>query len=72
MDKSDEELLAKFKEQRAKQYARQYKYNANAYDRLSIFVPKGFKSDIEAHAREQGFKSINSYINDLINKDMQL
>lgn len=40
------------------------------YDRLNIQVPKGKKNIIEAHWRERGYKSLNAYVNDLINRDM--
>lgn len=42
------------------------------YDRLNIQVPKGKKSSIEKHWREKGYKSLNAYVNDLINHDMGL
>lgn len=71
MDKNDEELLSKFKEQRAKQYARQADYAAKAYDRLICIVPKGKKAEIEAYAKQRGYKSTNAYITALIDKDMQ-
>ena len=40
------------------------------YDRLNIQVPKGQKAVIEEHWRAKGYKSLNSYVNDLIKKDM--
>lgn len=40
------------------------------YDRLNIQVPKGQKSTIEEHWKSRGYKSLNSYVNDLITKDM--
>lgn len=40
------------------------------YDRLNIQVPKGRKAIIETRWKEKGYKSLNSYINDLINKDI--
>lgn len=46
------------------------KYNAKAYDRIEIKVKKGQKEIIQKHADEQG-KSLNSYIVDLIESDMQ-
>jgi len=45
-------------------------YNKTAYDRLNIQVPKGQKAIIEKHWRAKGDKSLNSYVNDLIAKDM--
>lgn len=55
------------------------KFNATAYkndfimrsyDRINLTVPKGQKDIIKAHAEKQG-KSVNAYINDLIEKDMK-
>lgn len=45
-------------------------YNKQTYDRLNIQVPKGQKAVIEEHWRSKGYKSLNAYVNDLINKDM--
>ena len=47
------------------------RYNAKAYDRIAIVVPKGLKRVIEAHAQEKG-KSINGLVNTLLMKDMNL
>ena len=41
------------------------------YDRLNIQVPKGKKAVIEVHWKAKGYKSLNAYINDLIDKDME-
>lgn len=41
------------------------------YDRLNIQVPKGQKAVIEAHWKSRGYKSLNSYVNDLIARDME-
>lgn len=43
---------------------------AQAYDRINLTVPKGDKERIKAYAEAQG-KSVNGYINDLIEKDMK-
>lgn len=40
------------------------------YDRLNIQVVKGQKAVIEAHWKAKGYKSLNSYVNDLIEADM--
>lgn len=40
------------------------------YDRLNIQVPKGKKIEIETHWKSKGYKSLNAYVNDLINRDM--
>lgn len=71
MDKNDEELLNKLKEQRAKQYARQAEFVKDKYDRVIITMPKGKKNIIDNYVKEHNYKSINSYINTLIDKDMQ-
>lgn len=42
------------------------------YDRCIFNVPKGKKKAIEEHYKAKGYKSLNSYINDLINADMNL
>ena len=46
------------------------KYNAKAYDRLTISIKKGKKEVIQAHAKEQG-KSLNGYINEAIDNQME-
>lgn len=46
-------------------------FNKEAYDRASINFPKGEKATIEKHWRAKGYKSLNAYINDLIQKDME-
>lgn len=46
------------------------KFNAENYDRLHVSVPKGQREVIREHAKKQG-KSLNSYICDLIERDMQ-
>lgn len=40
------------------------------YDRLNIQVPKGQKAVIEGHWRSLGYKLLNSYVNEVIQKDM--
>ena len=42
-----------------------------SYDRASINFPKGQKAIIEVHWKAKGYKSLNSYINDLIQADME-
>lgn len=46
------------------------KYAAKTYDRLSVVVPKGQKLEIQSYASAQGL-SLNSYVVNLIEKDMQ-
>lgn len=37
------------------------KYNAKAYDRIGLMVPKGKKDTINAHAESQG-ESVNAFV----------
>ena len=46
------------------------KWNAKAYDRISLVVEKGRKEIIKAHAEAKG-ESVNGYINRLIDEDMK-
>lgn len=46
------------------------KYNAKAYDRINIAVPKGQKEDIKAHADSRG-ESVNRFIGRAINETMK-
>ena len=41
------------------------KYNAKAYDQLTIVIPKGRKENVKAAAESQG-KSVNELVNDLL------
>lgn len=45
-------------------------FNKEAYDRVSIMFPRGKKTIIESHWKALGYKSLNSYVNDLIDKNM--
>lgn len=47
------------------------RYNAKAYDRVGLMLPKGRKSTVEAHVSGNG-ESINGYVNRLIREDMGL
>lgn len=47
------------------------KYNATAYDRLNIVIPKGQKQAVEAHAASKG-ESVNGLVNALLRADMGL
>ena len=47
------------------------RYNAKAYDRIPVVVPKGEKAIIEAHAKEHGDKSTNAFIKRAIDETMQ-
>lgn len=43
------------------------KYNAKAYDRINIAVPKGRRAEIQAVAEARG-QSVNGFINELIDE----
>ncbi|MDE5582275.1 MAG: antitoxin [Ruminococcus sp.] len=45
------------------------KYNAKAYDRVSLMLPKGQKEIVRQYAENKGL-SLNGYINKLISDDM--
>ncbi|MDE6666178.1 MAG: hypothetical protein K2K14_08360 [Ruminococcus sp.] len=45
------------------------KYNAKAYDRVSLMLPKGKKETVREYAESKGL-SLNGYINKLISDDM--
>ena len=45
------------------------KYNAKAYDRINIAIPKGRKEVIQAHAALQG-KSINGFVVEAIEEKL--
>lgn len=53
----------------------QYEYQNNWVkdnkDTLRFLVPKGQKAVIEEHYRRKGYKSLNAYINALIQADME-
>nr|DAL75924.1 MAG TPA: hypothetical protein [Caudoviricetes sp.] len=46
------------------------KYNAKAYDRINIAVPKGRKDEIQAVAEHYGL-SINAYINRILDEALE-
>ena len=45
-------------------------YQKEKYDRCIFNVPKGQREEIQKHYEKKGFKSLNTYINDLIRRDM--
>lgn len=48
------------------------KYESENYDKVLLRIrPKGIREQIKKHAESKGFKSLNAYVNDLIDKDMQ-
>ncbi|MCL2053283.1 MAG: hypothetical protein FWG90_02425 [Oscillospiraceae bacterium] len=50
-------------------YKANNEYIAKSYDRIELKVKKGRKEIIKGVAEKQG-KSLNGYINDLIDKDL--
>ena len=46
------------------------RYNAKAYDRIKVAVPKGRKDIIKAHAEKNG-ESVNGFVNRAINETIQ-
>lgn len=52
------------------QFKYQNNYNKEHYARLSIQVGLEEKAKIDKHWKSKGYKSFNSYVNDLIRKDM--
>ena len=47
------------------------KYNASAYDRLNLVIPKGQKAAVEAFAKSRG-ESVNGLVNALLRAEMGL
>lgn len=45
-------------------------YAKQNYDRCIFNVPKGQKAVIEEYWKTKGYKSLNAYVNDLIQRDM--
>ncbi len=46
------------------------KWNAKAYDRVNLTMPKGRKAEIQAHAEQRG-ESVNGFINRAIDEAME-
>ena len=46
------------------------KWNAKAYDRINLTLPKGRKAEIQAHAETKG-ESVNGFINRAIDEAMK-
>lgn len=46
------------------------KYNAKAYDRINLTVPKGKKEIIQAHAETTG-ESVNGFINRAVDEAIE-
>ena len=47
------------------------RYNAKAYDRITIVVKKGEKEKIKAHAEQHDGGSVNAFIQRAISETMQ-
>lgn len=45
-------------------------WNAKAYDRINLTMPKGKKEAVQAHAESQG-ESVNGFINRAIDHEME-
>jgi len=41
-------------------------YNKNAYDRLTLYIPKGTRAQLKAEAARRGLQSVNALLNQLI------
>lgn len=46
-------------------------YQKEKYDRCVFNVPKGQKAVLKEHWTKKGYDSLNAYVNDLIQKDME-
>lgn len=58
-------------ESKFNQYDYINQYKRENYERLELLVPKGKKAVIKEHAKAKGYKSVNEYINTLVNEDMK-
>lgn len=47
------------------------KYNSAHYDRVELRLSKGLKPEIALFAKEHGYPSINSFINQLLMREIQ-
>ena len=51
------------------------RYNAKAYDRIAVVVPKGEKEKIKEHSESYGYNSVNELIcraiRELMERDIQ-
>lgn len=45
------------------------RYNAKAYDRIQLVVPKGRKDQIQEYVKQTG-ESVNGFINRLIDREL--
>lgn len=47
------------------------KYMKENYDVYQVRMPKGRKSEIQAHVEAHGYKSVNGFINEAIDEKME-
>ena len=47
-------------------------YAKNNYDRLSLIMPKGLKEKIAERTKEKNYKTLSSYIVDLVKSDLDI
>ena len=47
------------------------KYIKEKYYTFKVQIPKNQKELLEAHWKSKGYKSLNNYVNTLINRDME-
>ena len=45
------------------------KYNEKAYDRIELKVAKGYKAQLQAHAKQRG-ESLNAFVNRAIENQL--
>ena len=60
--------MANTEDNRASRTKSKNKYNAKAYDRFPVVVPKGEVQEIDRAAKEQGYKSRNEFVIAAINE----
>lgn len=65
---TDEEKI----DSRKRQFERQAEYTKQVFDRVSLVLKKGLKDRIKEEKVDSGeYKSLNDYINKLIEKDLK-
>lgn len=47
------------------------KFTKENYDRFSFFMPKGSREKIQEYAKEHGYKSVNNFLQDCVNKSIE-
>ena len=66
-DNKKDEIIEKYKARN--KYINDYM--KNKYDRVVLLLKPGTKSKIEEKAKNQGFKSVNDFLKNLIEKDLE-